>query len=156
MTRRQLVAAVAVLAAVAGACDSINNHLLEGQEYLPAGACLTEPSAIDDLPGSDPGSNCAPECLGVPGEGGPTYFVTTTCPPYPGYPAAEKVDAAHDAADPCVGAFAAYMDGSLCKLVDGALPEAAPAEASPDVASDVADGGTEAAVEASASDAGTD
>jgi len=60
----------------------------------------------------------------VPAEGGPVVFITTTCPPYAGYPPPELQDAAHDAGDPCVAAFAAYYsDAGACTGVDGATPE---------------------------------
>jgi hypothetical protein len=137
----------ALLAVVgAAACSDINNHLLEGQQYYAPGACLSPQEVIDDLPGNDPGDNCTPECLVVPPQGGnpQTVYVTTTCPPYPGYPAPELPDAAKDAADPCVGAFAAfYADaGAICTSFEGGV------EAAVDAAKDAPDGGNEAAVEA--------
>jgi hypothetical protein len=152
------------LLAASVACSDINNHLLEGQQYSPAGACLAAPTVIDDLPGGDPGDNCAPECLRVPAEGGAVVFITTTCPPYAGYPAPELQDAGHDAADPCVGAFAAfYGDASVCTSLDGEAPEAsagasdaARESATTDASAEAAaDGGAEAAVESGA-DAGMD
>jgi hypothetical protein len=124
-----LVAAVG--AAGAAACSDINNHLLEGQQYIAAEKCLTTPAVVDDLPGSDPGDNCAPECVVVPAANGnpQTVFITTTCPPYPGYShpgySPELAGAARDAADPCVGAFAVYADGAVCTSLDGGAAEAA-------------------------------
>ena len=146
--------ALLVAVALAAACSDINNHLLEGQQYEPGGACLTAPTVIDDLPGSDPGDNCAPECLLVPAEGGSAVFITTTCPPYPGYPAPERQDAAHDAADPCLAAFTAYYsDAGVCTGLDGAAPEAsmdAGRDASDAAMSDATlDAGGEASVETS-------
>ncbi len=150
----------AVLLALTGAaaCSDIDNHLLEGQQYYAPGACLSPPEAIDDLPGSDPGDNCTPECLVVPPAGGSpqTVYITTTCPPYTAnYPTSERQDAAKDAADPCVGAFAAYFadGGAICTSFEGGV-----VEAGVDGAKDAADGGdatTEAAAEAAA-DGGVD
>jgi hypothetical protein len=149
-------AAVSAIAAVAGAvaCSDINNHLLEGQQYIASGACLTPQSVIDDLPGSDPGDDCPPECVTAPMQGGGTaVFITTTCPPYPGY-SVELPDAGHGAGDPCVGAFAAYEAGTICSSLDGGLEAASEAGADAGAHPEAAvDAGVEAAVEASA-DAG--
>jgi hypothetical protein len=140
----------AALLALAGAaaCSDIDNHLLEGQQYYADGACLSPSEVIDDLNGSDPGDNCAPECLVVPPTGGnpQAVYITTTCPPYPNY-TAELQDAAKDSADPCVGAFAAFFEdgGDICSSYDAAV----------EASSDAGDGGLEAAVEAGA-DAGVD
>ena len=135
----------------AAACSSINNHLLEGQQYSAGGACLAAPAVIDDLPGDDPGDNCAPECLVVPARGGGAVFITTTCPPYAGYPPPEMRGAARDAADPCVGAFAAYdSDAGPCASLDGALPEASADAAAPTDAAHA-----DATLDARAGDAGT-
>jgi hypothetical protein len=143
-------ACAATLLAVAGAvaCSDIDNHLLTAQEYYPGNNCLTVPEVIDDLTGSDPGDNCAPECLLVPQQGGGNaVFITTECPPYPGYNSVELQDAAKDAADPCVGAFAVYDE-------DGGAPVCTSLDAEVE-ASDEADGGkADAAVDGSA-DAGT-
>ena len=154
-----LVAAVAVVAAGAQACSDINNHLLEGQQYYAPGQCLSPQEVVDDLPGGDPGDNCTPECLVVPAQGGSpqTVYITTTCPPYPGYGTPELPDAAKDAADPCVGAFAAYYadGGDICTSFEGGI------EAGADAAdgagkTDAGDATAEASAEASAdaSDAG--
>jgi hypothetical protein len=140
--RSARVAAVVALMGAA-ACSDINNHLLEGQQYYAPGECLGPQEVIDDLNGSDPGDNCTPECIEVPqASGGPVYYITTTCPPYPGYPPPELQDAAKDAADPCVGAFAAYYgDAAICESFEGGI------EAGPDAS----DGGvhSDATVEAS-------
>ena len=136
----------------AAACSDIDNHLLEGQQYSPSGACLTPPEVIDDLSGSNPGDNCTPECLTVPQPGGGTaVYITTTCPPYPNYPAPELPDAARDAADPCVGAFSVYFadgGGAVCTSLDGGV----------DAGTDAADGGAkgDATVEAGATDGASD
>jgi hypothetical protein len=147
--------AAALLALVgAAACSGINNHLLEGQQYYAPGACLSPQEVIDDLPGDDPGDNCTPECLVVPPSGGSaqTVYITTTCPPYPNYPAPELQDAAKDAADPCVGAFAAYYadGGAVCTSFEGGV-----VEAGVDAAKDGGDATVEAAAEAGA-EAGPD
>lgn len=130
MKRRGLLLAVGFGAAAAAcvvACQDINNHLLEGQQYEPGGACLSAPAVIDDLPGADPGDNCAPECVTVPASPGvpESVIITTTCPPYPHYSPPEAADASRDAADPCTGAFAAYFDGAVCSSLEGGGPEAA-------------------------------
>jgi hypothetical protein len=140
----------------AAACSDINNHLLEGQEYYAPGECLSPQEVIDDLPGADPGDNCTPECLIVPEtSNSPTaVYITTTCPPYTAnYPTAELQDAAKDAADPCVGAFAAYYadgGGAICTSFEGGV-----VEASVDAAKDGGDATVEAAAEAAA-DGGVD
>ncbi len=135
----------------AAACSSINNHLLEGQLYYAPGACLSPPEVIDDLDGTDPGDNCTPECLVVPASGGSpqAVYITTTCPPYPHYPAPELQDAAKDAADPCVGAFAAYYadGGAICTSFEGGVVEAGEGAAK--------EGGNDATAEAAA-EAGAD
>ncbi len=140
------------------ACDTINNHLLEGQQYSAAGACLAAPTVIDDLPGGDPGSGCTPACLKVSVyEGGTAVFITTTCPPYAGYtsPAPELPDAAHDAADPCVGAFAVYFsDAAACTTLDAGVDAAT--EAGGDARADAAlEASADGAAEVSTADAPT-
>jgi len=147
----------AVLLALMGAaaCSDINNHLLEGQQYYAPGACLGPSEVIDDLTGGDPGDNCAPECLQVPQQNGqPVYYVTTTCPPYPGYPAPELQSAAKDAGDPCVGAFAAYYgDGGLCTSFEGGIEAGTDASDGGVPADATVDGSSEAGQDALA-DAG--
>ena len=133
-------------AAIVAACSGINNHLLEGQQFVPGSGCIDPAVVIDDVAGGDPGT-CAPECIVASAEGGPLVFVTTTCPPYPPYFTSEKQGGSHPASDPCPAAFAAYADGSLCTGEAGA-----PVEAGPEAASDAH---PEGAVEAS-SDAGSD
>jgi hypothetical protein len=141
---------VLVALMTAAACSDINNHLLEGQQYYAPGECLGPSEVIDDLSGSDPGDNCTPECLQVPQQNGqPVYYITTTCPPYTGYAPPELPDAAKDAADPCVGAFAAfYGDGGLCTSFEGGIEagvDAADGGAHTDA---TVDGGAEAAADA--------
>ncbi len=147
--------AVALLAVVlgAGACDEPNNHLLEGQEYDPQAACLGPAEVIDDLPGSDPGDNCSPTCIIATGEDQTAVFITTTCPPFPGY-ASETPDAASGQSDPCKGAFAVYanVDAGQCTGLEGGTDAASDA-----MADAMADATTDAETGADAgSDAGAD
>jgi hypothetical protein len=141
-----VVACVGGIAGGAEACSDINNHLLEGQQYYAPGQCLSPQEVIDDLPGADPGDDCTPECLIVPetSNSPQAVYITTTCPPYTAnYPTAELQDAAKDAADPCVGAFAAYYadgGGDICTSFEGGI------EAGADAAKD-ADSGRDAPVE---------
>lgn len=149
MRRRRLAllsGAAAIVAAGAAACDSANVHILSGQLFDTQNHCLGPVSAVDVVNGSDTGDNCAPECLVTGAADAESVYVTTTCPPYAADYAAETPDTAHDAADPCVGAFAAYDAGTLCSALDGG--DAAP----PDAGGDGAPG--EAGGDASPADAG--
>lgn len=143
----------AVLALMgAAACSDINDHLLEGQQYYAPGACLGPSEVIDDLTGGNPGDNCAPECIQVPQSNAPpVYYISTTCPPYPGYPPPEVQSAAKDAGDPCVGAFAAYYgDGGLCTSFEGGIEAGADAADGGAHGDATVDGGVEAGPEAAA------
>jgi len=135
-----LAGAAAIVAAAAAACDSANVHILSGQLYDTQNDCLGAVSAIDVVNGSDTGDNCAPECLVTGVADAESVYVTTTCPPYAADYAAETPAMAHGAADPCVGAFAAYDAGTLCSALDGG--DAAPPEAGGDGAP--GDGGGDA------------
>ena len=130
---------LAVAVATLGACSSIDNHLLFGQQYEATGACLDPSQAIDDIAGSDPGT-CAPACLLATEDGGPVVFITTTCAPYPPYLTLEPADASTGAGELCKGAFAAYTAGAVC---------------GPDGGGPTRDGGTDAGVDG-ASDAALD
>jgi hypothetical protein len=106
MAMKRLLAAGA-LAAIA-ACDDVNVHILSGQEYNPALACVGATAGVDVVQGASTGDNCDPTCLTAT-QGTSTYtYVTTTCPPYPGDYTVEAQDAATSPSDPCTGAFAAY------------------------------------------------
>jgi hypothetical protein len=147
----RLVGLLLTLGALA-ACSPVDNHLLEGQQYVASGACLDPAQAIDDVGGPDPGT-CAPTCLVASEDGGPVVIITTTCGPYPSYFTSESPDAATATSDPCKGAFAAYAAGTVC-LPDGGAPDAhaeggADAEAGADAHAD-ADAGAEAAADAPA------
>ena len=138
-----------LLLATLAACTSIDNHLLFGQQYEAAGACLAPAQAIDDVAGPDPGT-CAPSCLvASASDAGPITFVTTTCPPYPSYLTPAAQDAATSAGDLCKGALAAFADGAVCGPDAGGPPEAG-VEAGPDAGPDAHDSGPEAAVDAPA------
>jgi len=141
--------------ATLGACSSVDNHLLFGQQYEPTGACLDPAQAIDDIDGSDPGS-CAPACLLATEEGGVVAFITTTCGPYPPYLTQEPADAAASGAGGlCKGAFAAYAAGAVCGADGGGPTRDGGVDGGPDGAVDAtsdAHGGADAGAEG-ASDA---
>lgn len=111
----------AVVLAVAS-CDEPNVHILTGQLYDPAAACVGVSNGVDVLPGAAVDDNCSPSCLTTTSGDSSAIYVTTECPPFPGY-TVEAEDATTGAGDPCTGAFAAYAafddSGVTCPVTEG-------------------------------------
>jgi hypothetical protein len=139
---------------LAAACDEPNVHILTALVYEPAGACVTASQGVDVVNGPSTGDNCNPTCLTIASSGTTSVYVTTICPPFPLDYAVEAEDAATDAGDPCIGAFAAYADfldsGVNCPpITDDGGDEAGEGGMVGDAG---ADGGTDAAGDAPATD----
>lgn len=149
--------ALVVPAVVAmAACDEPDVHILTGQLYDAAKACVGESSGVDVAQGGSTGDNCNPACLTINSGDANAIYVTTVCPPYPGDYAVEYADEAGSPSDPCTGAFAAYAvyedSGVTCPPAaddagdagnddDGGTPgDAGPSDASPGDAGDGAAG----------------
>jgi hypothetical protein len=115
-------------------CDDVGVHILSGELYDPALACLGPTAGVDVVQGGATGDNCAPTCLVATSGDSSFVYVTTTCPPYPGDYTSESSSQATDPSDPCTGAFAAYVaeagcppvgtcgDGGVEAAADGACP----------------------------------
>jgi len=141
---------------LAASCDEPDVHILSGQLYDPAGACVGPSDGVDVVQGPATGDNCNPSCLTI-GSGGTTLiYVTTVCPPFPGDYSVEAEDAATEAGDPCTGAFAAlaaYDDsGVTCPVTEGDGGEEAGEEAGDDGGGTGGDAGTDAAGDSPATD----
>lgn len=132
------LALVGVLVAVA--CNDTEVHILSGQLYVPQDHCVEPVTGFDVVNGGTVSNSCAPTCLTVGGGDASATYVTDICGPYPGDYTVEAEDAAADAADPCTGAFQAYLsDGGLCPAD---LPEGGPAgDAGADAPQDAPPGG---------------
>ena len=144
---------------VVASCDEPNVHILTGQLYDPAGACVGQSDGVDVVQGPSTGDSCNPSCLTVTSGSTTSVYVTTVCPPFPQDYTVEAEDAAAEAGDPCPGAFAAlaiYDDsGVICApTVDEAGDEGG--EAGDDGGGTggdaAADAGTDAAGDAPAGD----
>ena len=106
---------VVVGARAVGACDEETSHLLIGQLFDPARACLDPEGTIALVDGPVPQSACPPTCVvGPSGQNGnaSSVYVTTMCGPYP-----ELDDTSGDPAG-CSDALTALARGDTC-LIDG-------------------------------------
>jgi hypothetical protein len=139
---RWFVVFPAVLAVAS--CDEPDVHILTGQLYDPAAACIGPSEGVDVVAGPSTGDNCGPTCLTIASTAtsGTTtaVYVTTVCPPFPGDYTVEALDATDGDGDPCTGAFAAYeangLDGDICGPDAAEGEGGAPGDAGTDAAGD--------------------
>ena len=139
---------------VVASCDAADVHILTGQLYDAAAACVGQSSGVDVVQGAATGDSCNPSCLTVTSGDAMSVYVTTVCPPFPGDYTVEAEDAATGAGDPCTGAFAAYAayedSGVTCPVTEGDGGEEAGDDGGGPVGDAGTDGGGDAAGDAPA------
>lgn len=110
----RLLAALAIPAGVAVACEESNQHVYTGQRWNDALQCLDDYAPIEMVPGADVSSTCPATCFAVDEE----LYVTTLCGPLPGNATAVPLGTS-----PCKEALAAMAKGASCSAPDAASEE---------------------------------